>query len=271
MPIMNLLVAFNGSDASVAALRYGAKMARERGAHLTAILAHSNHETMDTTSRWIPSEARKLLAAAKTSIVEEIKKRFDEVVADLQGAGQIDFMDETGRVDAILSETARYFDLIIVGRPSDADDEHVVLHPDRIALMSGRPVLVIPEGYDAEATHNHAALAWDGSRSAARALSDSLRLLEDQGKVSVLTVGEPIGLPVSKLTEHLNRHDIETVHETWDEGSPVGRCVVGYCERHDPCFLVMGAYEHSKFREDFLGGVTARVLQNISIPVLLSH
>jgi nucleotide-binding universal stress UspA family protein len=35
--------------------------------------------------------------------------------------------------------------------------------------------------------------------------------------------------------------------------------------------LVMGAYEHSKFREDFLGGVTATVLREIEIPVLLSH
>jgi nucleotide-binding universal stress UspA family protein len=34
---------------------------------------------------------------------------------------------------------------------------------------------------------------------------------------------------------------------------------------------VLGAYEHSKFREDFLGGVTAEVLEKIKIPVLLSH
>ena len=35
MPVMNLLVAFNGSDASVAALRYAASLAKQRGAHVT--------------------------------------------------------------------------------------------------------------------------------------------------------------------------------------------------------------------------------------------
>ena len=33
----------------------------------------------------------------------------------------------------------------------------------------------------------------------------------------------------------------------------------------------MGAYEHSKFSEDLLGGVTRDILENATLPVLMSH
>ncbi|CAN0587433.1 unnamed protein product, partial [Ectocarpus sp. 12 AP-2014] len=69
MPIMNLLVAYNGTDSSDAALRYAAALARDRKAHVTAMLAHSTHDTLDTSSRWIPRAARTLLAEAKTGLL----------------------------------------------------------------------------------------------------------------------------------------------------------------------------------------------------------
>ncbi len=269
MAIMNLLVAFNGTESSEAALRYAASLARDRKAHVTAMLAHSTHDTLDTTSRWIPREARALLAEAKTGLLTEIEARLDVLRADLHLGDALSFRAVPGRVDSLLSETGRAFDMIIAGRPMRDDDEHIRLHPDKIALLSGRPVIVVPEGYDAEARHSHTALAWDGGRAAARALSDSLRLLEAQGKVSVLTVGQVPGM--DDLMTHLARHDVTAIHEEWPDGHPVADRVLGYCRRHDPSLLVMGAYEHSKFREDLVGGVTASVLRETTIPVLLSH
>ena len=89
------------------------------------------------------------------------------------------------------------------------------------------------------------------------------------GKVSVLSIG-----PASArddLAAHLARHDVTAEFEDWPEGHPIAETLLGDCARHDPSLLVMGAYENSKFRKDFLGGVTREVLRNSSIPVLLSH
>ncbi|WP_111405107.1 MULTISPECIES: universal stress protein [Meridianimarinicoccus] len=269
MPIMNLLVAFNGTASAEAALRYAASLARDRKAHVTAMLAHSTHDTLDTTSRWIPREARALLAEAKNGLLTEIETRLDALRSELNLGDSLGFREAPGRVDDLLSRTGRAFDVIIAGRPLGDDDAHIRLHPDRIALMSGRPVIVVPEGFDAEARHGHAALAWDGGRAAARALSDSLRLLEAQGRVSVLTVGDVAGL--DDLMTHLARHDVDAVHEAWPPGQSVAKSVLAYCKRHAPSMLVMGAYEHSKFREDLLGGVTADILRETDIPVLMSH
>jgi nucleotide-binding universal stress UspA family protein len=271
MPVMNLLVAFNGSDASVAALRYAAALAKRFDAHVTAMLAHSGHEVIDRRSRWIPREARALLEAASTGLLREIEARFDTERAALGLVNALQLKEVTGRVDTVLSEAARHYDMLIVGRHSDTDDEHVTLHPDRIALLSGRPVIVVPNGYDAGADHGHAALAWDGGRAAARALSDSLRLLEEAGRVSILTVGPRNDWPVEDLLTHLDRHGVSAIHEEWPETHPVADTLLSWCAKHAPSLLVLGAYEHSKFREDFLGGVTSEVLSRTTIPVLLSH
>lgn len=271
MPIMNLLVAFNGSDASVAGLRYAASIARERGAHVTAILAHSTHQVIDRSSRWIPTEARALLDAANADIIRDIEATFDALRDELGLGEDLSFQERAGPVDAILSEAARAFDVIIVGRHLDDDDEHVSLHPDRIALLSGRPVIVVPEGFDTGGQHHDAALAWDGGRAAARALSDSLRLLEAEGTVSVLTIGKHKGAPLEDLLAHLGRHGIAASHKDLPDAHSVADTILAYCKQYEPSLLVMGAYEHSKFREDFLGGVTANVLRDIRIPVLLSH
>lgn len=271
MPVMNLLVAFNGSEGSVAALRYAASLARADGAHVTAMLAHTSHEVIDRRSRWIPKEARALLEEASSGVLHGIEEVFERERAALGLSGDLQLIEVTGRVDSLLSEAARHYDMLIVGTRSDTDDEHVTLHPDRIALMSGRPVIVVPAGYDAGARHSHAALAWDGGRAAARALADSLRLLEGEGRVSVLTVGLRSGWPIVGLLTHLKRHGVEAIHEDFPESHPVAATLLSYCARHDPSLLVLGAYEHSKFREDFLGGVTAEVLAKTRIPVLLSH
>ncbi len=271
MPVMNLAVAFNGSEASVAALHYAASLARARGAHVTAILAHAAHETIDRRSRWIPEQARALLEAANSEIVAEVARQFENLRPSLGLGDALDFRDVTGRVDTVLSEGARYFDMLIVGARFESDKAHVTHHPDRIALLSGRPVIVVPAGYDAGAKHSHAALAWDGGRAAARAQSDSLRLLEAEGRVSVLTVGKRQPWPIDDLMTHLDRHGVTALHENFPTTHPVAQTLLAYCERHDPSLLVLGAYEHSKFREDFLGGVTAEVLEKIKIPVLLSH
>ncbi|MBS8259003.1 universal stress protein [Roseibium polysiphoniae] len=272
MSIYNILVAFNGSESAVSALKYAASLARN-GAHVTALLAHSKHEVIESRAAWVPAKAREIIEQANADILDEIEVRFEAMRDGLALGDRLHFQREAGRVDAVISECARGYDILIMGQDrSEGTDEHVIQHPDRIALMSGRPVLIVPEGYDAVARHERAAIVWDGSRASARALSDSLGVLEDQGEVTVLTVeDQPTPRPVLELMQHLERHQINASHKVIAPVPGIARALIAYCAENDPCVLVMGAYEHSKFREDFLGGVTARVLKNTSIPVLLSH
>lgn len=273
MSLKNILVAFNGSEGAVTALKYAAGLAQS-DTHVTVLLAHSRHDVSGSGGKWVPASAREIIAQASATFLEEIEARYSAVAGTLDLGDRLHFRRETGRVDTVVSETARSFDLLVIGQdaPNEGVDEHVFLHPDRIALVSGRPVLIVPQGYDPKATHSHAVLAWDGGRAAARALSDALYLLEDQGRVTVLSVGETdLPRPADDLMSHLARHGVTADREKIPATPGPARALITYCEQKDPCLLVMGAYEHSKFREDFLGGMTARVFKRTPIPVLLSH
>ena len=273
MNIQNLVVAFNGSEASVAALNYAAASVRQTGGHVTALLAHATNEVVNSRDAWVPPAARAIIADANASILEEIKNRFEAIKTELDLGDRLHFISAAGRVDAVLSECARSFDMILIGQDGvDELDAHVVIHPDRVALMSGRPVLAIPPSYKMDAPHTHAAIAWDGSRASARALSDSLRLIKQQGSVTVLTVGDnALPRPIEELMNHLQRQSVEATHQHLTLKHSIADTLVSFCEAYDPCLLVMGAYEHSKFREDFFGGMTTEVLKRLQTPLLISH
>jgi len=56
--------------------------------------------------------------------------------------------------------------------------DHLDLDPNRIALDSGRPVLVASKDQALESFNDQAIIAWDGRRTTARALSDAMNILE---------------------------------------------------------------------------------------------
>ena len=273
MSLRNILVAFNGSDTSLSALTYAAALANKSGGHVTAVLAHAAREDYSSESRWISRETIKVLADANEEILKSIEAGFEEVKDGLGLGDRVHFRRLNGRVDAVLARFARNFDLVVVGRYAEKGaDSHISVHPDRVAMIAGRPVLIVPPGFDAAARHDHAVIAWDGGRAAARAMSDAITFLEDEGRVSVITVGEagdPDG--VADLAAHLSRHGITSDIETLTPSGSIGETILAYCTEHDPSLLVMGAYEHSKFRSDLLGGVTLQVTARSVVPILLSH
>lgn len=271
MSVKNILVAYNGNDAADAALRYAASMASKYDAHVTGLLAHSAAEHYASANRWIPSDARKIIEKSHTEGLDRIESRFRELAPTLNLGDRIHWLREKGRVDAVVADCGRGFDLILMGRFGD-EDGHVAVHPDKVAMQSGRPVLIVPGRYSESANHRHVVIAWDSGRAAARALSDAMQILEDAALVTILTVGEhALSRPASELENHLQRHGARAEHVHLDTSKSVEETILDFCADRQPGLLVMGAYEHSKFREDLFGGVTASVIRECPLPVLMSH
>ena len=273
MSIRNILVAFNGSDTSISALNYAAALAKRHDGHVTAVLAHAARNDYSSESRWISKETIKVLSNANEEILSAIEAGFEEVKEGLGLGDRVHFRRLNGRVDAVLAKFARHFELVVVGRYSQKGvDGSVTVHPDRVAMIAGRPVLIVPPGYDAATTHDHAVIAWDGGRAAARAMSDAMAFLEEDGRVSVVTVGSAVEPhSFADLAAHLSRHGVKSTMESLEPSGSIGETVVSYCAAHNASLLVMGAYEHSKFHSDLLGGVTLQVTALSPVPILLSH
>jgi nucleotide-binding universal stress UspA family protein len=101
-----------------------------------------------------------------------------------------------------------------------------------------------------------------------------MQILETKQRVTILTVGREEAKSPSgeRLRQHLLRHGIEP---EWVAIEPqelsIGKAIVAWCGENLPGMLVMGAYEHSKFREDMIGGTTNIVLKHITAPILMAH
>lgn len=274
MPIRNILVALDGSPSSVTALGAAVSMQKAYGAHVTGFVALPGDLPGGEGSAWLPAAIRKTLQSATAEKVAEIRAAFGNATAGLAG-DRVHLAGQHHASDTSVAEASRYFDVTLVGI-ADARSRRSALHPDRIALLGGRPVLAFPAGTDTSRVARRVAVAWDGSRAAARSLSSAVRLLEAKEKVTIVTVGGPgaaraqaQGLDPKTM---LSRHGVpaDWVHAVPGPGG-IAATILAECARLGAELLIMGAYERSKLREDLVGGVTHDVLAATRIPVFLEH
>lgn len=168
---------------------------------------------------------------------------------------------------------ARYFDFGLIGL--EADNQTSRATAEAVIFGSGRPAILFPKLANIS-SFDHVAIAWDGSRVAARAVADAGLLLQRATKVSVLTViGEkplPEKNPGERLAEGLRKRGlaadaISIRMEDWEIGAALQDGAIA----HEAGLLVMGGYGHSRVRDFVLGGATESVLGDLRLPVLFSH
>ncbi|HZR72515.1 universal stress protein [Bradyrhizobium sp.] len=177
------------------------------------------------------------------------------------------------RVPGQLVAYARLRDLTIVSVPASYDQWYA----EAIIFGSGRPTLVVPESEPRNPFKlNTVVVAWDFSRSAARAVADAIPVLEKAKTVRVVTVTNEKAIDTSHSTEevakNLSRHGIDVIVDRVDAGGfTIGESLTREIASHNADLLVMGAYGHSRFREFILGGATQSMLARPLLPILLSH
>lgn len=281
MAIKNILVAYNGGEASNAALHMGVQMANKYDAHLTGIMAHGASNITRSIPKW-------LLGSVQDSISDIVLKRTDEVAEKFQSfmdgelpSERIHWIDVKANPDLAVSHYARLFDVTVVGQYENllAADE-LELHPDRIAYSSGRPIIVAPKSH-APASHaagsinEKAVVAWDGRRTASRAFFDAMHILETKSNVTIVTIGGPkTGKKQDQidLQTIMKRHGVDAKHLFLPRTEKsIATTLLDVCKQENAGLLVMGAYEHSKLAEDIWGGVTSQVLEETHLPLFLSH
>lgn len=177
---------------------------------------------------------------------------------------------------------APYCDLLVLSQtdPHEASPGIIRDLPQNLLLHCGRPLLLAPHregGPGTAAPFDHPLLAWDGSRHAARAVSDALPLLKMAGAVTLLVLNaeqrpavhgmEPGADMALLLARHGVRVEVVREYTTVEIGAAL-LCVAAElgCD-----LLVMGGYGHRRARETLLGGATRTVLTEMTLPVLIAH
>jgi nucleotide-binding universal stress UspA family protein len=175
-----------------------------------------------------------------------------------------------------LAYCARTTDLSLVPiRPYDEMHEKVV---EGLIFESGRPLLIFSAG-EADrfsGSFEHAAIAWDHSQQATRAVADAMPFLQTAKTARVFTATDKV-TPTEQesgeaLVKHLAAHDIKAGFETIPKGAAsIGKVFEAYVKNNAIDLLVMGAYRHSLLREFFMPGATYTVVGSPPCWVLMSH
>ena len=276
MSIKSILVVYSGVSEGSNGLRLAIHMAHKYHAHLTAVVWHGPSSIGGRLPRFVTDDVRQLLRDRETQAVAEVRAGFERAISAEEPRIDASFLVLEGPNQARLAEAARGYDVVVMGPNTVmAGREHFAVRPDVFALRSGRPLILAPHDWTGTAISEHALFAWDGKRAAARALGDAIHILETKSRITVLSVGDEASVPKlagDDILTLLERHGIHAERLVRPEGrGGVAQTILTACTELRAGLLVMGAYEHSKFSEDILGGVTRDIFDHTELPVFMSH
>lgn len=168
---------------------------------------------------------------------------------------------------------ARTFDLALL--PWSAETISAQDMAQSLVFGAGVPVILVPPS-TAAVSLDHIAIAWDGSRVAARALCDALPLLAKGGRVSVVTVQGEKSFSGSNIAQTLaaslkrRGYTANAVNIALD-GRTIAKALQDTALSEGAQLLAMGGFGHSRLRDFILGGATKGVFSDLRLAVLLSH
>ncbi|MGX9350073.1 universal stress protein [Shimia sp. W99] len=271
MSIKNILVAYGGESTRSAALKYAINVTKYHDGFLTGVVRHGTPAIQRRFAGQVPPDVMEMFAKADADRMAEINEVFTTKAAQAGLEARVDFIGLEAADGQSLSAFARHFDLIVTAIAPETGEEHLAADPDSLTLYSGRPVLAVPDAFEAKKLSDHALIAWDGKRCAARALGDAMDVLEDKARVSVLEVGKEEVPGTDILLRNLKRHGIDAELVRRPRHRSIAQTVLETTEEVGAQLIVMGAFEHSRFQHNLIGGVTTDVMAQSKVPVFLSH
>ncbi|GJE12244.1 MULTISPECIES: universal stress protein [Methylobacterium] len=179
----------------------------------------------------------------------------------------------SGEVEPLLTLAGRVSDLVLVDQP-DPERPFTGRALDTALFSVGRPTLMVGKTLPDDLL-DHVMIAWNGSLEATRLIGQSITLLHEAGRVTVVHARTERfeEARAADLCAYLRWHGIvaEAVTREASEPHAVGAAILGEAERRNASLLALGAYTHSRVREFLLGGVTRHVVEHARLPVLMAH
>ena len=179
---------------------------------------------------------------------------------------------------SVVMDHGRAADLIVAGQTDpDWDLSPLMDFPERLALESGRPVLVVAVKGRFPELGRRVVVAWKPGRESSRAVFDAMPLLSAAEKVQILEFregerGEGSLAPDTTIAASLARHGLKPeVHSAVPSKNGVAPDILARVDADKADLLVLGAYGHSRFREMIFGGVTRHIARHMTVPTLFSH
>jgi nucleotide-binding universal stress UspA family protein len=275
--IKDIVVNLTLGVAADPACRYAISLAEAYNAHITGV-------AFAYDPPWPPSIMEgAVIDVYRTAKDDQQKKAKEAVDRFAQATKQSQLSAKPLVIEASLlaatdafAALGRTSDLVVVGQPEPDGNATAQDMVETALFASGRPTLIVPYIQKSGFSVDDVLCCWDGSRTAARAIGDSLPLLKKAKRVKVLTVVtgkfDENDVSGADLATHLARHAINTeVVRIPAADIDVANAILSHAADTDASMIVMGGFGHSRLREFVLGGATRGLLESMTVPTLMSH
>lgn len=278
MTLRTILVSLTNTISAKRLLDAAAILAARDNAHVIGLHVTETLVFYPDIAMHIPEASFQDFVDSQRAHAKEIKAIFDNF------SRANDFPTEWRKVssesgflaDSIVS-TARSVDLVVMSQEDEGEDRPVINNlQERVIKECGRPVLVIPRGYEAKTLGEKIVLGWSETREATRAVHDLIDVAKADADVRVLRIGKP---PSNTLADHaaidlaaaLARHgpSVEVVHRD-KNGEKVADVLAHEAFEMGADMLATGAFGHSRAYDFVIGAATRSLLRDAKLPVLFS-
>lgn len=287
MTIAKILAAASGDPEARAALETAFRLGQRFGAHIEAVNVRRNPR--DAVAFMTEGMTGAVIEEIISTAEQDIDKRSQHAQQDFDalckqmgiqstatpeaGVVSASFRIEGGREDEVIAERGRLCDLVVASRPGSAGDAKEEVIAESVLMESGSGLLLVPPGQPSD-LKGSAAVAWNGSAEAARAVHRAMPLLMDADKVAIMCPeeGSMRGPGAASLTEYLSLHGIKChFHSLPGDWTHIGEALLSTAHEENAAFIVMGAFSQGKLRQLILGGATRFMLNKSDVPVLFTH
>lgn len=274
----DIMVHLDGSPEDEIRLEHGQALASSGRAHLIGLFTNQLPDLTVAMPMDGGAAAIQILTELQDQAMRDgdarakwLKQRW----ADLQVPSELRRLDESfGVLNGKVVKQARCADLFIATRPYG--EAKSAAWPDLVEAVlfgSGRAMLIVPPGQHRQGPFETVLVAWNGSRESARALREGLEFIEQAARTVVLVVDPPTdGMPCADLKAHLAHHNVVAEVVTAEsEDRPIAEIILEEARRISADLIIMGAYGHTRLREQVFGGATRDMLTTSESPILVAH
>jgi len=278
MSYRSILVHLDDSPRCAVRTDIAAQLAIRHGAHLRGLAPAG---VVSLPARVTPSMTGvpNYLEIAQASLNERATALVGEFKQRVQDAGLTSFdgrVDPDDTVDSLVRH-AGVHDLVVLGQTDRTVAALDLDIPQHVLMRAGTPALVVPFIGGFKDVGGCVVVAWNATRESARAVHDAMPLLGQAREVHLMCFERVDDLRhVSRLQLNdahgwLARHGVEARLHQEPVSGDVGDALLSRASDLGADLVVMGGYGHSRLAEFLLGGVTRRLLAQMTTPVLLSH
>lgn len=187
----------------------------------------------------------------------------------IDGKATARFVIKDGKRSTVVERESKYCDMVVAAVPLDGKITGTF---EAAVMKSGKNAIVIPRNMQ-KFEPNKILVSWTGTAQSSRALTSSLPLLKQAGKVHCITtralLGDDYETSLNGLKGYFALHGINSTFEIIEATSIPGVALTKAANDGNFDLIVAGRHGENGIREMVLGGTSKFFLENTNIPVFL--